>query len=264
MSRIESTFENLKQKNQKALVTFVTAGDPNLATTEKLVLEMAKAGADLIELGIPFSDPMADGPVLQRASERALQKKTTLPLIFSLVEKIRKKSQIPLILMGYYNPILQWGCEKFCKQAAKAGVDGLIVVDLPPEESQELDGFAKKYGLNLIYLLAPTSDDSRIQEIRLHASGFVYYVSMTGVTGGKIADPKSISSHVQKIRKRLKLPVCVGFGIQTPEQARGLSHAGDGVVVGSALVSLLENHGKSGVQKVVSRVAELKKALSQD
>src|SRR5262249_10049619 len=191
-------------------------------------------------LGVPFSDPMADGPVIQRSSERALRKNTHLSSIFTLIKNLRKSTGIPIILFGYFNPILQYGCGRFCQEAARSGVDGLIVVDLPPEESAELHGPAHKAGLHFIYLLTPTSDEERIQKVRKLASGFLYYVSMTGITGAKLKALNNIQGHVARIRRAVNLPLCVGFGIQGPDQAKKLSRIADGVVVGSRLVSLLD------------------------
>jgi tryptophan synthase alpha chain len=192
MNRIQKKFKELKKRGEKALVTFITAGDPNLSTTKRLVLEMEKAGADLIELGVPFSDPMADGPVIQRSSERALKGGTDLKAVLRLVKDLRKTTEIPIILMGYFNPLLQWGCEAFCEEAGKVGVDGLIVVDLPPEESAELHHPARKAGLSLIYLLTPTSDEERVQKVKKLATGFTYYVSITGITGASLSGIEAV------------------------------------------------------------------------
>ena len=261
MNRIQSKFKELQKARKKALITFITAGDPNLAVTEKLVYSLESAGADLIELGVPFSDPMADGPIIQKSSERALRSKTSLKSILRLVSKIRKKSEIPILLMGYYNPILQQGPSKFCKEAKAVGVDGLIVVDLPPEESFELHRLAKKFGIHLIYLLTPTADKNRIQKIKKLASGFVYYVSMTGITGGKLTNLSFIRTHIQKIKRSISLPVCIGFGIRTPEQAQKISKFADGVVVGSSLVSLTERFKKSASSPIARLVKRIKKTL---
>jgi len=261
MNRIEKKFKDLRKRGEKALVAFVTAGDPDLLTTGRLVLEMEKAGADLIELGVPFSDPMADGPVIQRSSERALRKKIHLASIFSLVSRLRKNTDIPIILMGYFNPILQYGCRAFCQDAVRAGVDGIIVVDLPPEESMELHGPAKKAGLSLIYLLTPTSDEERERKVSRLASGFLYYVSMTGITGAKLEALKTVQDHVARLKRVLKIPVCVGFGIRTPEQARALGAISDGVVVGSALVSILEKAKGRGIPALAGKVRALKQSL---
>ncbi len=262
MTRIQKKFKDLARRKEKALVTFITAGDPDLSTTEKLIYDLEKAGADLIELGIPFSDPSADGPVIQRASERALKKGTTLQSVLKLVSKIRKKSQIPLILMGYYNPILTYGNERFCDAASKAGVDALIVVDLPPEESEELHRPAKKHHLHIIYLLTPTADENRLKKVKKLASGFVYYVSMTGITGAKLQAIQEVQSKVREIQQQIKLPLCIGFGVRTPEDAKTLSKISDGVVVGSALVSELEKGGKKkGPLLLTRKVAAFKKAV---
>ncbi len=262
MTRLEKKFKELAQKKEKALVAFITAGDPDLPTTEKLIYEMEKAGADVIELGIPFSDPSADGPVIQRASERALQKGTTLESVLKLVSKIRKKSQVPLVLMGYYNPILIYGNEKFCKVASQAGVDALIVVDLPPEESEELHLPAKKHNLHIIYLLTPTADEQRMKKVKKLASGFVYYVSMTGITGAKLQAIQEVEAKVKEIKQQIKLPVCIGFGVRSPEDAKHLSKVAEGVVVGSALVSELEKGGKKkGPSLLIRKVAAFKKAV---
>jgi len=262
MNRIQKKFKELKQRNEKGLITFVTAGDPTLTATEKIVLSLEKAGADLIELGVPFSDPMADGPIIQRSSDRALKHQVGLKEILKLVQELRQKTQIPIILMGYYNPILQFGLESFCHQAAKAGVDGLIVVDLPPEESDELHKPAHQNGLDLIYLLTPTANASRIRLVKQKASGFVYYVSVTGITGTRLQALKDIRTHVAKIKESISLPLCIGFGIRSADDAKNLSSASDGVVVGSMLVSLLEKKkGTKAIQALEAEVRKLKKAL---
>ncbi|MBF0492433.1 MAG: tryptophan synthase subunit alpha [Deltaproteobacteria bacterium] len=263
MNRIDSKFAELKTKNEKALIAFITAGDPNLEDTESFFHSLEETGADLIELGIPFSDPSADGPVIQRSSERALRAETNLESVLELVEKIRIRSQTPIILMGYYNPVLQFGVEKFCIRAAQAGVDGLIVVDLPPEESDELALPAAKQGLHFIYLLTPTADDSRIQKVKSKASGFIYFVSVTGITGSKLPDEKNIKNQILKIKKNIPLPLCVGFGIQSAEQAKLFSSFSDGVVVGSALVSIIEeNNSVLACQKLRGKIREIKSSLS--
>lgn len=262
MNRIEKKFKELKLKKEKALVCFVTAGDPDIATTEKIIYELEKSGADLIELGIPFSDPSADGPVIQRSSERALKAGCTLAAVLKVVSSVRKKSQIPIILMGYYNPILNYGPERFCKDVAKAGVDGMIVVDLPPEESEELQKPARAQNLNLIYLITPTADAERIKKVKRLASGFIYYVSVTGITGAQIQAISKINSHVKEIKSQISLPVCIGFGIRNPEDAKNLSRVAEGVVVGSALVAEVERGGKKQAANFVARkVAALKKAV---
>ena len=262
MSRIRERFDGLRSRGEKGLVTFITAGDPDLATTEKLIGVLAGAGADIIELGVPFSDPMADGPTIQRSSERALLAGTTLPAILDTVRSVRRTSQVPILLMGYYNPVLSYGLERFAVDAAAAGVDGLLIVDLPPEESGEVRGHLKRAGIDLICLLTPTSDDRRIDLVRTQGSGFLYYVSVTGVTGARREVSQSVAGAVARIRERTDLPVAVGFGISTPEQASQMAAAADGVVVGSALVSLFEQYqGAELSEKVAALVGSLKDAV---
>lgn len=262
MSRIETTFEQLKRDGRKALITFITAGDPDLALTERLVPEMAAAGADIIELGIPFSDPMADGPTIQLSSERALAGGVNLKSILASVKNIRKVCAVPILLMGYCNPVLAFGPEMFCREAAKAGVDALLLVDLPPEEAGELVSLAKKHGIDFISLLTPTSDLSRIRKIKKTGSGFIYYVSVAGVTGARASVADDIGIMVEKIRREAALPVAVGFGISTPAQAGSVARLADGVVVGSALVKLFEQFsGDELVVKVTEAVAALKQGI---
>ncbi|MBX7147854.1 tryptophan synthase subunit alpha [bacterium] len=264
MSRIDQKFKELKKAGKKALVTFITAGDPNLAETEKLVYTLEKAGADIIELGIPFSDPMADGPVIQLSYERALKKGSSIDKIFALVTRIRKKSQVPLLLMGYYNPIFVMGHEVFAKKAKDAGVDAVLIVDLPPDEADDLNKILKAHGINLVFLLAPTSTDERIKKAAHKGSGFIYYVSMTGITGAKLSINDELSSQVLRIKGVTSRPVVVGFGISKPEQVREIAHHADGVVIGSALIKLIEKNAKntSTLHKSLSRfVASLKKAI---
>ena len=262
MSRIRQRFDDLRNRSEKGLVTFITAGDPDLATTEELISVLERAGADIIELGVPFSDPMADGPTIQRSSERALLAGTTLPAILDTVRNARRTSQVPILLMGYYNPVLSYGLERFAVDAAAAGVDGLLIVDLPPEESVELRNLLKHSGMDLICLLTPTSDDRRIDLVRKQGSGFLYYVSVTGVTGARREVSQTVAGAVARIRERTDLPVAVGFGISTPEQASQMAAAADGVVVGSALVSLFEQYqGTELLDKVAALVSSLKAAV---
>jgi tryptophan synthase alpha chain len=259
MSRIGSRFEQLKREGRKALITFITAGDPDLALTERLVPQMAAAGADIIELGIPFSDPMADGPVIQLSSERALAGGANLRAVLAMVKNIRQGCDVPILLMGYYNPVLAFGLEGFCREAAASGVDAVLLVDLPPEEAGELVGFTKIHGLDFIPLLTPTSDISRINKIKKCGSGFIYYVSVAGVTGARSSVATDIGAMVESIRLETALPVAVGFGISTPEQAGSVARLADGVVVGSALVKLFEQFtGDELVLKVTEAVAALK------
>lgn len=262
-SRIQKRFSDLKQEGGKALVTFITAGDPDLATTATMLPLLAEAGADIIELGIPFSDPMADGPTIQRASERALAGGATLEDILALVRKVREQISVPIVLMGYSNPVYAYGWQRFAKDAVEAGVDGLLLVDLPPEESAELLSAAKTSGLEIIFLLTPTSDTERIRRVSRCGSGFLYYVTVTGVTGTRTLVSTSLESELKKVRATIKLPVVAGFGISTPEQAAEVAAAADGVVVGSAIVKLFEQHQGNQLQTKVSRlVASLKNAIS--
>jgi tryptophan synthase alpha chain len=263
--RISRTFMNLREKGEKALVTFITAGDPDMETTAGIIEELENAGADIIELGMPFSDPMADGPTIQLSSERALAAGATLPGILEAVRTVRRRSEIPVILMGYYNPIFMYGTERFVKDAVEAGVDGVLLVDLPPEES-EAEGFtgvAEKYGLNIIFLLAPTSGDERIEKVIALGSGFIYYVSVTGVTGARKDVSASLRKEVENIRRRMTVPVVVGFGISDPSQAGTVASFSDGVVVGSALVRFFEQYsGNELKEKVAKFVSSLKAGMS--
>ena len=243
MSRLAETFERLRMGGERGLIPYLTAGDPNLATTGALLATLAEAGADVIELGVPFSDPMADGPVIQRASERALRQGVGLRDIFDLVATFRERFQTPIVLFGYYNPLLRFGLEPLARRCADVGVDALLVVDLPPEEAAPLRTALAPHRIDLITLLAPTSDAQRIEAARTVASGFVYYVSLTGVTGAALGDTADIGARVEQLRVALGLPVAVGFGIATPEQARAVGAHADAVVVGSALVRIIEEYG---------------------
>ncbi len=259
MSRIGDTFARLGGSGEKALITFITAGDPDLATTARLIPLMAEAGADIIELGVPFSDPMADGPTIQKASERALTAGATMAGILAMVKEVRQTCQVPILLMGYYNPIFIYGVDRFCKDAVAAGVDGVLVVDLPPEESAELKDAADQAGLDVIFLLTPTSNASRIKAVNRLGRGFIYYVSVTGVTGARASLADSLSSTVAALRRQLRLPLAVGFGISTPEQAGEVAAVADGVVVGSAIVKLFEEHRGEGLaERVTAMVQGLK------
>lgn len=249
MSRIAGKFAELKQRGEKALVTFITAGDPDLSVTEKLIPELERSGADIIELGVPFSDPMADGATIQLSSERALAAGTTLPKILSMVKSVRRQSEVPIVLMGYYNPILVYGLEKFAADASAAGVDGVLLVDLPPEEAGEFKATADLHNLDIIFLLTPTSDTPRLRKVKGLARGFIYYVSVTGVTGVRSGVDASVSGKVAEIKKASQVPVVVGFGIATPEQAAHAAAEADGVVVGSAIVKLFEQHSEESLKK---------------
>jgi tryptophan synthase alpha chain len=261
MSRLAETFRKLSKKNEKALVTFITAGDPDLETTGEIIRELESAGADIIELGVPFSDPMADGPTIQLSSERALSAGATLPKILELVRSVRKTSEIPLVLMGYYNPVFYYGIERFVTDAVEAGVDGVILVDLPPEEA-DAEGFsalARKAGLDCIFLLTPTSDEGRIAKVVKRGRGFLYYVSVTGVTGARKDISLTLAEELEKIRNATAMPLVVGFGISDATQAATVAKLGDGVVVGSALVKLFEEYrGAELKEKVREFVSSLK------
>lgn len=263
MTRIGKKFAQLKHEGRKALITFVTAGDPDLSMTERLIPEIAAAGADIIELGVPFSDPMADGTTIQLASDRALAGGATLAAILAMVKRVRKQCDAPILLMGYFNPVFVFGQERFCKEAAAAGVDGVLLVDLPPEEAHEFIGYADAAGVDFISLLTPTSDLSRIDKVKAIARGFIYYVSVAGVTGARTTMAADISGMVAKIHARTTLPVAVGFGISTPEQAGAVAEIADGVVVGSALVKLFEHYqGDELVSRVTQAVKLLKEGVS--
>ena len=263
MSRISDRFTTLRERGETALVTFVTAGDPDLAATEEVVLELERAGADLIELGVPFSDPMADGPTIQLSSDRSLAAGTTLPGILDLVRRLRGRTRVPIVLMGYFNPIFIYGAERFAADAAAAGVDGLLVVDLPPEEAAELKGASDRHGLDLIFLLTPTSDRSRIEAVSRLGSGFIYYVSVTGVTGARSAVADTLSARVTEVRAQLKLPLVVGFGISDPAQAAQVARVADGVVVGSALVKYFEKfQGAELLRELGGCVSALKQGMT--
>jgi len=242
MSRIAERFEQLRAQGRTALIPFVTAGDPTLATTLPLMHAMVSAGADLVELGVPFSDPMADGPVIQRATERALANGVSLRDVLATVRRFREQDQTtPVVLMGYLNPIEVMGYQSFAEEASAAGVDGALIVDLPPEEGHDLVATMKGKGLDLVYLLAPTSTDARIKRIGEVASGFVYYVSVKGVTGAGHLDTVAVSEKVQAIKSLIPLPVGVGFGIKDAETAARVASAADAVIVGSAIVSRIES-----------------------
>ena len=259
MSRIEDKFKELKEKNQPGLVLYLTAGDPNLETTEKLIFCLEQAGADIIELGVPFSDPMADGPTIQLASQRALKNYFTLEDVFALVERVRQRSQIPILLFSYYNPIFKFGEERAVSLAQETGVDGMLVVDLPPEESGSLRELCKSYGLNLVHLIAPTTPPERIKLISELSSGFIYYVSVTGVTGARSELPKDIIEHLAMVKRYTHLPVAVGFGISRPEQAKKLAEVADAIVIGSALVKIIEEF--SGSDELFKRTSEFVQSI---
>ncbi|MGC9035833.1 MAG: tryptophan synthase subunit alpha [Verrucomicrobiia bacterium] len=259
MNRIDKKFNELKSHNQKGLIVYIGAGDPDLEHTEKLAVAFDKIGVDILELGVPFSDPLADGLVNQLAAQRGLQSGTTPAGVLKTVEQIRKSSQIPIVLYIYYNLILRYGLEKFIDDAARSGVDGFLVLDLPPDEANEYQKLMKNAGLVPIYLVAPTTPEERIKFIVSHASGFVYYVSREGVTGMRSGVPESLPTMVSKIKKYTALPVAVGFGISTPEQAKTVANYADAVVVGSAVVDRIGRLGRT--DGMVEQVSDFLKSL---
>ncbi len=259
MNRIVAKFDQLKIAGQKGFVVYIGAGDPNLEATRQLGLAFEKAGVDILELGVPFSDPLADGLVNQLAAQRGLESGTTPPKVLETVAAIRRESQIPVVLYIYFNLIHRIGIEKFICDAAKAGVDGLLVLDLPPEESGNYESLMSKSGLCNIYLVAPTTPDERIELIVKRAAGFVYYVSREGVTGMQQKISETIPAMTAKIRAHTNLPIAIGFGVSTPEQAKTIAGYGDAVVVGSAIVNQIAEHGKS--LELVKRVSEFVKSL---
>ena len=266
-TRIDTRFTELKKEGRAAFVTFVMCGDPDLTTSLEIIKALPKAGADVIELGMPFTDPMADGPAIQAAGLRALKAGATLKKTLQVVRDFRAGDNVtPIVLMGYYNPIYIYGVDKFLADAKSAGVDGLIIVDLPPEEDTELCIPAMKAGLNFIRLATPTTDDKRLPAVLANTSGFVYYVSITGITGSAAADTAQVSEAVARIKRHTQLPVCVGFGIRTPDAARGIAQAANGAVVGSALIdalrATLDSEGRA-TAKTVPAVADLASALAQ-
>lgn len=264
--RIDRRFAALKTDGRAALVTFTMAGDPDHEGALSVLKALPQAGADLIELGMPFTDPMADGPAIQAAGLRALKAGATMKRTLTLVRRFREDDAVtPLVLMGYYNPIYVYGVARFVAEAKAAGVDGLIVVDLPPEEDAELCRPALKAGLDFVRLATPTTDDARLQTVLTSASGFVYYVSITGVTGAAAPDTGAVAAAVARIKRHTSLPVCVGFGVRNPDQARAIAGAADGVVVGSALVEALRlSLGADGkaTATTVPAVADLVRALA--
>lgn len=258
-NRIDRLFAGLREKKRKALVAYLVAGDPDLESTAKLVPALAEAGADLVELGVPFSDPLADGIVNQLGCQRALESGTNLPKVLGLIARLRKeKCEIPLVLFTYYNPVFAYGREKFEKDAVQAGADGLLLLDLPPEEADQ--DLPPSTDLRRIVLVAPTTPESRIREITRRASGFVYYVSREGVTGMQQSLPVSLSDRVSLLKKTTPLPVCIGFGISNPEQAGQVARLADGVVVGSAIVDRIGKMGRSS--RLSSEVASFLRPIA--
>jgi tryptophan synthase alpha chain len=239
MNRIDRTFKTLRKNGRKALIPYIMAGDPDLDATKKYINDLESSGADIIELGVPFSDPLADGPTIQRAAERSLQKGTTLRKVLSLVKEIRRTSEIPLILMTYYNPIFKLGIESFITKAVKAGVDGVIIPDLIPDEADEFMKLSRQHNLDTIFLLAPTSTDERIRKVTKASTGFIYYVSITGITGAKLSMGTLMKKTLKTINGTTSKPVAVGFGVSTAKEASSVSKLADGVIIGSAIVKLI-------------------------
>jgi tryptophan synthase alpha chain len=260
MNRIEERFARLKRDGKKGLIVYIGAGDPSLEATRQLALAFDQAGVDILELGVPFSDPLADGLVNQLAAQRGLESGTTPPKVLETVAAIRKESQIPIVLYIYFNLIHRVGMERFISDAEKAGVDGLLVLDLPPEEADNYEALMRKAGLCHIYLVAPTTPDDRIELIVKRGSGFIYYVSREGVTGMQSKVASNLAEQVAKIRAHTALPVAVGFGISNPEQAKLVAKLADGAVVGSAVVNQIAEHGKS--PELVAKASEFVKSLA--
>ena len=259
MSRISEVFAQLRREDRKGFVPFITAGDPDLPTTVELLIELARAGASVIELGVPFSDPMADGPVIQRASERALLHKFGLDEIFELVSQVRRTIDTPIILFSYFNPLLQYGLSRVCEQAQRVGVDGVLVTDLTPEEASQFAAELKAHDVDMIFLIAPTSTDARLRLVAGKASGFIYAVSRAGVTGAR----ENVSAEAEKLVNRMRmfsdLPIVVGFGISTATQVAEVRRYADGVVVGSAIVAEIER--SNGRQDLAQHIGEFTKSL---
>ena len=259
LNRIEEKFQELKNLKRKAFIAFITAGDPDLKTTGDLVVALERAGVDIIELGVPFSDPLADGPTIQASFHRALKKGVSVKKILEAVKRIRRKSSIPMALMSSYNPILHFGEEKFVKACADVGVDGLIIPDLPPEESRVLRRAAGKFDIATIFFVAPTSTDERIRANTKASSGFIYYVSLTGITGTQKAVARSVVKQINHIKHFTDKPVCAGFGISTAQQVKDIGRAADGVIVGSAIVKSIEAH--KGRRDLVAKVSGYVRSL---
>lgn len=259
-NRIDQRFIDLKKRNKKALIAYITAGDPNLSTTEHLVYALEKAGVDIIELGIPFSDPLADGSTIQEASKRALEKGVTVAKVFDLVRSIRCHSQIPLLFMTYYNPVFHYGESRFIAKCKDVGIDGLIIPDLPPEEAGQLRQAALKANISTVFFVAPTTTDERIKSNTEASTGFIYYVALTGVTGNTKAKSNDVIKYIKHIKKFTTKPICAGFGISTVAQVKEIAKEADGVIVGSAIIKEIQKH--AGKSDLVSSVASFVRSLS--
>ncbi len=262
MDRIANKFHELQRRGRIALVTYITAGDPSLDLTPRLVHTLEQSGADIVELGVPFSDPMADGPAIQLASERAIENGATLKGVLDKVKLIRKDSEVPIIIFGYYNPFFSYGLRQFSEDAAEAGVDGVLVVDLPPEEVAEFKVHTDRVGLDFVFLLAPTSTGERIDLVADRASGFIYLVSVTGVTGERPNMDYALDSLTTRIRQSTSLPIGVGFGISSPDQVGKIAEFADAVVIGSAIVRIIEKYG-SKREKLLNELSEFVSTLSE-
>ena len=261
MGRIQNAFTNLKQQGRKGFIPYITAGDPDLATTEQILVQLAHAGATVIELGVPFSDPMADGPVIQRASERALRNSFALQDLLDMAARARKQIDTPIILFSYFNPLLQFGLNNLARAAKDAGVDGVLVTDLTPEESGECEAELRANDLDMIFLVAPTSTDERLKLVAEHASGFVYAVSRAGVTGTRETVSAEAEKLVQRMREFTSLPIAVGFGISNDEQVRDVQRYADAVVVGSAIVAEMER--EAGAPDIAQKIGDFARALNR-
>jgi tryptophan synthase alpha chain len=261
VSRLDATFERLRARGERALVVYLMAGDPSLAETERLVVEAERRGADVIELGVPFSDPLADGPVIQRADVRALAAGTSLLRVLESVASLRTRVRVPLVLMTYYNPMLAFGLKAFARTAVDAGADGIIVPDLPHEEAEPLRAEAEPAGLDIVHMVAPTSTPARVKAIARRSRGFIYLVSLTGVTGERPTMPPDLEAQIRTLRLVTTKPVCVGFGVSTPEHVAVVGQLADGVVVGSAIVRTIEQH--AGTAALVDRVGDFIASLKE-
>lgn len=255
MNRLDKTFKVLRAQNKKAFIPYIMAGDPSLDETKERVIMLEQGGADVVELGVPFSDPLADGPTIQRAAERALSAGVTLQKVLGLVRELRQNIKIPIVLMTYYNPIFKYGEERFVKDAVAAGVDGVIVPDLPPDEAATFRKFSRTAGLSTIFLLAPTSTPDRIKKVAGASTGFIYYVSVTGITGSKITLDASIKESIKHIGEITGKPVAIGFGVSTPAEAAAVSGFADGVIVGSALVKSF-NESREDAESFIRKLRE--------
>jgi tryptophan synthase alpha chain len=258
LSRIASVFA---RANHTALIPYITVGYPTVATTLKIVPLLANNGCDIVELGIPFSDPLADGTTIQRASYEALRQGVTPRVCLEVAQELRRQVKIPLVFMTYYNPVLKFGLEQFCSECVRAGIDGLIIPDLPPEEGEELEKSTRRQGLDLIYLLSPASTEERIELVARKSCGFIYLVSLTGVTGTRDKLPEELENFVARVRERTEKPLCVGFGVSTPEQARRVAKVADGVIVGSRIIQLMEEDTTFASLKAFA--SSLREALGQ-